>query len=516
MRKLVCFLTLALLFPAIAGAFPSWTAVGIGSHDVDWTPGGSGTLAVAGTFGGATVTFFWCAPLPGTPQCFEVDATACTFTVAGVCDFFKGPGTLRLTVAGGTPAINAVAAGPTQASAGGANGGVSGLLEGFITFGSPSGTLAQDSAFFYEANLNRVGIGTATPVSPLDIVSSPLASGTSAIEVDISGFSTGSIFALRASGLATSDLDIAVENEQGAARFNAFSSGAGDSFVLLRNPSQEWSFGLDQSDSNRFHITSAGNLGSDRRLTIDTVGNVGIGIANPTAKLHVEGRVVTQNGLGLYGRNSANTANLRIADLDGSDTVNFGPNASLQIQAGAPNLLLVVNSDGVAVGDGSRFELPESTTPPTGTEAASYWDPADDVFFIHDGTNYLALTPRLGGELDNITYVIDTAVAPNQDVHVSLFNSIGGVIDSVPHCYLTDDPGGIGKSADVPDAITPGANQFLTQIGADLRSFFLGADTLGLVDLTFNEASGPAGDSYRLACLVDGLKFVSGVIIPKP
>lgn len=124
MRNLICFLTLAFLFPAIAGAFPSWSAVGIGSHDVDWTPGGSGTLAVVGTFGGATVTFFWCAPIPGpTLECFEVNATACTFTSRGSCNFSRGPGTLRLTVTGGTPLIDAVAAGPTQASASGGGGG---------------------------------------------------------------------------------------------------------------------------------------------------------------------------------------------------------------------------------------------------------------------------------------------------------------------------------------------------------------------------------------------------------
>ena len=121
MKKLAVFLALSLI-ASTAFAFPKWVEVGIGSHDVTWT-GGSGTLSVAGTFGGATVTFFYCAPLTGLTQCFEVDATACTFTAAGTCDFFKGPGDLQLVVAGGTPSITAVAAGPTQASSGSIGGG---------------------------------------------------------------------------------------------------------------------------------------------------------------------------------------------------------------------------------------------------------------------------------------------------------------------------------------------------------------------------------------------------------
>lgn len=121
MRRALCCLIFALFAASTAFAFPSWVQVGIGSHEVRWR-GGSGTLSVAGTFGGTTVTFFYCAPLTKLTQCFEVDATACTFTAAGTCDFFKGPGDLQLVVAGGTPSITAVAAGPTQASASGIGG----------------------------------------------------------------------------------------------------------------------------------------------------------------------------------------------------------------------------------------------------------------------------------------------------------------------------------------------------------------------------------------------------------
>jgi len=152
MRRFICSLIISLFVASTAFAFPNWVQVGIGSHDVRWR-GGSGTLSVAGTFGGATVTFFYCAPLTGVTQCYEVDATNCTFTAVGTCDFFKGPGDLQLVVAGGTPSITAVAAGPTQASASGGGGGGAGLIS--ITETSPDTiyeALAPGGTFRFREN----------------------------------------------------------------------------------------------------------------------------------------------------------------------------------------------------------------------------------------------------------------------------------------------------------------------------------------------------------------------------
>ena len=156
MRQAFC-LAASLVAANVAFAFPSWEAVGVGSHDVDWSPGGTGTLAVAGTFGSTIVTFFWCAPLTGDEECFEVNAAACTFSARGTCDFFRGPGRLRLVVTGGSPSINAVAAGPTQATVGvGGSGGVSGLLDGPVTFGGSSGALAQNPLFAYDDSVGKL------------------------------------------------------------------------------------------------------------------------------------------------------------------------------------------------------------------------------------------------------------------------------------------------------------------------------------------------------------------------
>ncbi len=155
MKRPAFFLALSLI-ASTAFAFPKWVEVGIGSHDVGWT-GGSGTLSVAGTFGGSTVTFFYCAPLTGLTLCSEIDAVACTFTGPGFCDFFKGPGDLQLIVAGGTPSITAVAAGPTQASAGGFGGG--GVSFDAITTGT---NLSASMVIGTGSSLSTTGAGTLT------------------------------------------------------------------------------------------------------------------------------------------------------------------------------------------------------------------------------------------------------------------------------------------------------------------------------------------------------------------
>lgn len=260
MKKLVCFLTLAFLFPAIAGAFPSWTAVGIGDHDVEWSPGGTGTLAVTGTFGGTTVTFFWCAPLAGAAECFEVNAAACTFTARGTCDFFRGPGRLRLIVTGGAPSINAVAAGPTQATVGvGGSGGITGLLDGPVTFGDAAGALAQAADFFYDEPQGFLGIGTAIP------------------------------------GI---DLHIAQQVDDGALRISGFDDRSGDVLNFFVN-----SFGSGSIDANNTLVFTAGaqvninssgtgsvrinNANADAVRLVEGGGAVSIGTVSPQTNIHI-------------------------------------------------------------------------------------------------------------------------------------------------------------------------------------------------------------------------------------
>ena len=65
---------------------------------------------------------------------------------------------------------------------------------------------------------------------------------------------------------------------------------AGDPFLFLNVPSgNSYSMGIDNSDGDKFKISSGWLLGSGDLLTVTNSGNIGIGTTNPSAKFEVTG-----------------------------------------------------------------------------------------------------------------------------------------------------------------------------------------------------------------------------------
>ena len=60
-------------------------------------------------------------------------------------------------------------------------------------------------------------------------------------------------------------------------------------FEYLLNGGQAWITGIDNSDSDKWKVSSGNALGTNDRLVIDTTGNTGVGISSPTSLIHVNG-----------------------------------------------------------------------------------------------------------------------------------------------------------------------------------------------------------------------------------
>ena len=81
--------------------------------------------------------------------------------------------------------------------------------------------------------------------------------------------------------------------------------------------------GIDNSDGDKFKISSGsavdGSGDSDPRLTIATDGNVGIGLTNPTHKLHVNGSFAATTKSFLIDHPTKEGMKLRYGSLEGPE-----------------------------------------------------------------------------------------------------------------------------------------------------------------------------------------------------
>lgn len=180
-----------------------------------------------------------------------------------------------LTITGGTGALISSASIEVKQASGSQSGflsstdwttfnskqsAISGGTSGYGTFWTGSSTLGADSAFFWDNTNKRLGIGTVTPDSYLQVYYNT--SSSSYTDIAHVGSGAGKSLFLGVSGYGFS--------------LNDSASGAG------------WGIKTDwDSGYMGFHY------GASEKVRINSSGNVGIGITSPTQKLDVNGAIKT-------------------------------------------------------------------------------------------------------------------------------------------------------------------------------------------------------------------------------
>jgi len=246
--------------------------------------------------------------------------------------------------------------------------------------------------------------------------------------------------------------------------------GGADPYInFLANNAQHWSLGIDDSDSDKFKLSEHSALGTNDYFVVDTSGNVGIGTASPTQKLHIAG-ATDANIIRLENTDTALSSGDTIGAIQffNNDTTDDSPNvaASIYATAGASGgsgslrfktiepgvegdpateAMIITNSGNVGIGtttpaqklhiistDGANIILNSNTGAENSgiwmTEAAAaspytngaymYYDGTNNAFKINTGTTTLSTRFTIARDTGNVG-IGTTAPVAKLDVSTS-------------------------------------------------------------------------------------------------
>ena len=162
-------------------------------------------------------------------------------------------------------------------------------------------------------------------------------------------------------------------------------NGERDAYISLGTATDEandnWAFGLDDDDSDKFKISGSATLGTNDYFTIESTGRVGIGTSGPDRKLDVL---------------DASNPQLRLTHTDGSIFTDLQTNAS-----GYLNILPSGNRITIGTSDttGTLLVLDTKTDTgnPTGVNGAMYYNSDENKFKCYQNSAWVDCIGSGGG-----------------------------------------------------------------------------------------------------------------------
>ena len=250
---------------AIGGTTPAAGSFTTGSYSGSFTANtfaSSGATLTGGTIngmaiGGSTPAAGAFTTLSSSGNVTLGDAVGDSHTVNGTTAFVGTAGTIARIRAASSGDRFAI-----QAQAAGGGGGIT-ILDNAEADYEPFELTAE-----YSATFARTGVGTRAEI-------------TRVTSTGLGVFCTPSFEFQVAKGSSGAAVSAVLENTSNTAGSHAMlrvkvpGSSAGDPYIhFLINAEEEFSVGIDNSDSNKFKISKANGLGTGDYLTIDTSGNV--------------------------------------------------------------------------------------------------------------------------------------------------------------------------------------------------------------------------------------------------
>jgi hypothetical protein len=247
------------------------------------------------------------------------------------------------------------------------------LTLGSLPFIGASGALSQDNTnLFYDDTNNRLGIGTNAPTTPLDVFGSGIIS--------------------RINGTSTNN------------GFLGFASAG----------TNKWSVGNVQSD-HRFRIFSEAN--TSELVSLLQTGEFGIGIANPTTKLHLDG-----GASALIANLDANVSVAKSISFrsDNSNRINLEVSGTESGSNAGANFFIRRYSDA-----GALIDTPLTITRSTG--------------LITLATALAGLSASFSSTATASAFIPSGASVPTNGMYLSAANTLGLATNSTNRISITPD-----------------------------------------------------------------------------
>lgn len=265
-----------------------------------------------------------------------------------------------------------------------ANGGTgtnTAFTAGSVVFAGASGTYSQDNAnLFWDDTNNYLGIGTATPTTPIDVFSTgagairALGETTASLFVQLSrsALNPAMVTMRKTRGTVASPTAVASNDQIGLINFSGFGGTTNRNLVQIIGAVETYTSDSDISSVLTFATSPSGSASATERMRITPAGDVGIGTSSPTAKLDISGSLkatsaalatalpVTSGGTGANTASDARTNLGAAASGANSDITSLNPTGGLQVGSptGGAQGTGTINAtglfiNGVAVGTGS-------------------------------------------------------------------------------------------------------------------------------------------------------------------
>jgi hypothetical protein len=188
-----------------------------------------------------------------------------------------------------------------------ANGGTgtsTAFTTGSVVFAGSSGTYTQDNAnFFWDDTNNRLGIGTATPTSPLSIYGA----STATLQVTTDGtianiisarYSTNAgsaaITIRKGRGTLASPTAVASADQLGQLIFQGYGGTNNRNLANILGLVETYTSDTDISSALTFSTSPSGSTTATEKMRIDSAGNVGIGTSSPSASAILDAQSTTK------------------------------------------------------------------------------------------------------------------------------------------------------------------------------------------------------------------------------